>query len=422
MGRKTLRKFQQPQNSNDSYLNENHIDKFEARFNLSERSTVSNDEVSQPMSMHFFFDKYKVLFDKHKKLIAHKRQRERNGVYQSIPHATMVQANTTRKYYGKFCKKMCLWAKTFGSIRQTVRKFNRDEKEEENEYWINEFNTSFPGGDGVDPIFKVFCQHYEKKNEDTDSDDEIEGGNETNVMIQNSINQEREESNAERSKPDRYYQTNEDTLIYPNEKEFTQPSDEFFEHANRMCSEFIANANVEDFTYWLHGENPNDPKLCNRIESCYSKLKELKGAPAAIYAHHKLSKKQELVHRIIMNWVKDKIGERKMLLLRLFVIGVPGAGKTFAFKVIASEIILTLGDEWQENVRFATGSVSFHMGFGATTSHQTFYIRVGHVGESYDGLMDKILELQKRLPVFLVVFDECSMISQYMFCCNMPSA
>ena len=57
------------------------------------------------------------------------------------------------------------------------------------------------------------------------------------------------------------------------------------------------------------------------------------------------------------------------------------------------------------------------MGFGATTLHQTFYIRVGHVGESYDGLVDKILELQKRLPksVFLIVFDECSMISRHMF-------
>ena len=186
-----------------------------------------------------------------------------------------------------------------------------------------------------------------------------------------------------------------------------------------MSNEFIANANVEDFTYWLHGENPNDPKLCNRIESCHSKLKELKGAPAALYAHHKLSKKQELVHRIIINWVKDRIGDRKMHPLRLFVIGVPGAGKTFAFKVTASEIILTLGDKWQENVRFATptGSVSFHMGFGATTLHHTFYIRVGHVGESYDGLVDKILELQKRLPksVFLIVFDECSMISRHMF-------
>ena len=71
-----------------------------------------------------------------------------------------------------------------------------------------------------------------------------------------------------------------------------------------MCNEFIVNANVEDFTHWLHCENPNDPKLSNRIESCYSKLNvHLK------YAHHKLSKKQELVHRIIMNWIKDRIGK-----------------------------------------------------------------------------------------------------------------
>ena len=312
----------------------------------------------------------------------------------------MIQANPSRKYYGEFCKKMCLWAKTFASIRESVRKFKVDEKEEENEYWINEFNTSFPGGDGLDPIFKAFCQHYEKKNEDVESDDDIESGHETNVIRQDDTNHEGIESNAKRSKPDRYYQTNDDKSINPNETEDTElPSDEFVEHANRMCNEFIANANVEDFTRRLQGENPNDPKLCNRIEGCYSKVKELKGAPAAKYANYKLSKKQELVHRIIMNWVRDRVGERKMP-LRFFVIGVPGAGKTFAFKVTASEIILTLGDNWQENVRFATptGSVSFHIGFSATTLHQTFYIRVGHVGESFHGLVDKILELQKRLP------------------------
>ena len=63
----------------------------------------------------------------------HRREREKNGVYQSIrltPHTTMIQANPTRE----FCKKMCLWAKTFGSIRQSVQTFTRDEKEEENEY------------------------------------------------------------------------------------------------------------------------------------------------------------------------------------------------------------------------------------------------------------------------------------------------
>ena len=117
LGRKTLRKVKQPQNDNDSYLNENHIDKFEARFALSERSTVSNEEVSQPMSMHTFFDKYKVSFDKHKKLIVHRREREKNGVYQSIcltPHTTMIQANPTRKYYGEFCKKCAFGPKPLG--------------------------------------------------------------------------------------------------------------------------------------------------------------------------------------------------------------------------------------------------------------------------------------------------------------------
>ena len=120
----------------------------------------------------------------------------------------------------------------------------------------------------------------------------------------------------------------------------------------------------------------------------------------------------------------DRLSERKMDPLRLFVLGLPGVGKTYSFKLTATEMMNILGDDWQQKVRFATptGSVSFHMGFNAQTLHRTFYIRVGHENEVFEGLVDKILEIKKLLPntIIIIVFDECSMIQRQIFAaiCN----
>ena len=424
IGRKTLKKVENPQNINieDSYLNKNYIDKFEARIDISPKSTVSQEEVSKSMSLHTFFDKYKLSFDKDKKLIVRKRNRVWKEIYQAIslkPHTTLMQANPSRPYYGDFCKKMCLWSKNYKSIRESVKKFTKDKKNEENEYWTKEFDTTFPGGDGLDPIFKAFFLHYNRKSKDSDSDDDIEDCDNTNVEVQIDKNDKEIETNAKKSKPDRFYQTNQDKLINPTIIDNELPTDDLLEERNSLCNEYIANANVEDFTHWLQDENANAERLFNKIETFYTEIKKIKGLPKDIYANGNLSKKQELVHRIIMNWVNDRVGEKKMPPLRLFVIGVPGAGKTFAFKVTASRIIDTLGENWQDKVCFATptGCVSYHMGFGAKTLHQTFYINVGHEQESYADKVDKILELKRRLPetIFLVVFDEISMLSRPIF-------
>ena len=151
---------------------------------------------------------------------------------------------------------------------------------------------------------------------------------------------------------------------------------------NVLANEYMANARLEDFTKWLpKGENP---KIAG-IEMCYTKMKDKRGDPVPVYESKSLTKKQKMVKRIIMDWVHDKLGEMKMDPLRLFVLGLPGVGKTFAFKITATEMMNTLGEGWKDCVRFATptGSVSFHMGFNAQTLHRTFYIRVGHESEVF---------------------------------------
>lgn len=67
LGRKTLKRIESA-DDDQSFLNENRIDQFEARFNMSPRSTANSEEVQQDMSMHQFFDKYTVSFDKQKKV------------------------------------------------------------------------------------------------------------------------------------------------------------------------------------------------------------------------------------------------------------------------------------------------------------------------------------------------------------------
>ena len=101
------------------------------------------------------------------------------------------------------------------------------------------------------------------------------------------------------------------------------------------------------------------------------------------------------------------------------MIGIPGAGKTFAFHVAATEMIHVIGDDWRSYVRLAcpTGSVAYHMAFGARTIHSTFLIEVGKVGESLEGHVDKMASLCKNNPetIFLVIFDEVSMVGAEIF-------
>lgn len=118
------------------------------------------------------------------------------------------------------------------------------------------------------------------------------------------------------------------------------------------------------------------------------------------------------------NWVTDRIGARKLEPLRLFVLGLPGVGKTFTFKVTATLLMNNLGDEWVDMIRIAvpTGSGSSHVGYNAQTLHRTFYIHVGHENDRWRNL-DTILKLKDLLPesLILLVFDECSMIPRHQF-------
>ena len=324
---------------------------------------------------------------------------------------------------------MCLWEKPYYSIRNTIQRFTPDQKEEENVYWINEFNQEFPGGDGLEPTIQAYVQHYKRKqgkttdsssdeSEDSDNveDDHLEDDCDAVPDAPGFVHDNLHEANATRGNLDIYYQTSDDLLLQPTTNSESINMDIDNPELATMAEEYIANARLDDLMKWLpDGENPS----ISRIEMTFTQMKDTNGDVVPVYATRPLTLKQEMVRRIIMNWVNDRISDRNMKPLRLFVLGLPGVGKTFAFKVTATQLISSLGDDWQKMVRFATptGSVSFHMGFNAQTLHRTFYIRVGKETEVLDGLVDQIVEVQKRLPssIILIAFDECSMIARQLF-------
>ena len=444
-GRKSLKVMKDAES--DDYLNESRIDEFEARLNnLSPYTSVDQIELQGEMSMREFFDKYSVSWDKQKRLIVRQNKRlrtNRDGTEITMttrltPHTTMIQANPNRDTYGMFCKKMCLWAKRYDSIRRNVPSFSKNEEAEENIYWIQQFNTEFPNGEGLETTFKAYVQHYAKKNMDTDddddddddeADDDVDNGDDHNNCIDDNNYDDEDRSAVDKSKATAadadagnsdFYQTADDLLLRPGpgneDMNAHHVVDEEDEELVRKSEEYMANANLEDFMAWLpKGENTTKAFIEMQIRNIMSTC----GAPVPTYPSRSLTQKQELSRRIIMNWIHDRVGERKLKPLRLFVLGLPGVGKTFSFKITATEIMNFLGDEWTEMVRIATptGAVASHVGYNAQTLHRTFYIRVGHEDEDLKDQIDRITELKKRLPksIILIVFDECSMLSRFIF-------
>ena len=440
-GRKSLKVSKNP--DCDDYLNESRIDEFEARLgNLSPRTSVDIMELQGEMSMREFFDKYIVSWDKQKQLIVHPNRRvktnRKNGAEITLtsrltPHTSMIQANPNRKTYPMFCKKMCLWTKRYGSIRSTVPVFSQSQEDEENMYWLDVFNTEFPNGEGLETTFKAYVQHYAKKDADTDEDDDVEDAEEEDGDYDADGNDIGDKSHCDdghgavlekdaidpamKGKTD-FYQTSDDMLLRPgdNDNVHAVVLDQDDEELVRKSDEYMANARLEDFMDWLpEGENINK----DFIEMRLREISDKHGVPVPTYPTRSLTPKQELSHRIIMNWVEDRMGERKLKPLRLFVLGLPGVGKTFSFKVTATQIMDLLGDQWIDMMRIATptGCVSSHVGYNAQTLHRTFYIRVGFEDENLAANIERITELKQRLPqsIILIVFDECSMISRFIF-------
>ena len=440
LGRKTIKKNSngQPSGGTEQLFNVNAIQKFDNRKNYTEKSlkSLSRDGhdvrvLNDELSLRTFYDKFSVTLEKDGKCTIKPRRKIILDIYQAIrmvPHTTMGHANPAGKNFHVFCKKMCLWSSPYDNIQLQVKNTIPNDKEQEKHYWVQQFLQRFPDGKGLETAFLSYWRHY-NRGVTSDSDSE-----EDDDMFTTTIKEPRSKKGAEHNTTpapnakkvqDQFYQHPSDKLFAPSTKnDFIEPTveDADMTTMEEMSTDFIQLSTVEeDCRRWAGNDlNLDSPRLVKSIEATYQKMLETKGKAAkAIPLHPELTTKQKLVKDIILDFVDKKINGVPVEPLRLFVIGIPGAGKTFAFQVVATEMIITLGDKWREYVRLAcpTGSVAYHMGFGAQTIHSTFFIEVGHLGESLEGQLDKMIKLIQKNPqkTFLIIFDECSMVGRALF-------
>ena len=425
------------------------------------------DIIENNLTMRTFLDLYKVRDERGKgERLCLRRRWTADHLYnaiQIVPHTNMSEANPkNRSRFGNFCKKMVILSGKYAKIAETIQNELQtfiptdtnitDPKEVEAEYFIQKFYQLFPppNFEGIEPSYKSNAQHYHRKmNEDhssSDSDDD-DNENDSNTIIEyeskgKSAVPESKKSNAKISK-EKYYQNQEDLLYAPggeggvtgdnlefeNDTNFDLLPNEDLLKLNGLSDNFIQLPTVEsDCREWAdrYHIDLNDFLLPNRLKNTFEKLKKGKGKPAKeIPLNPQLTVKQQIVKEMIKDFVEAKheqltVNPNKYVApLRLFVIGIPGAGKTFAFHVAATDMISVLGDDWTDYVRLAcpTGSVAYHMAYGAKTIHSTFLIEVGKVGKSLDGQVNKMKDMCKNNPknTFLVIFDEVSMVSAEIF-------
>ncbi len=459
LGRKTIKKNTNQSGSRASnevdLYNATAIQKFDERWNITDQTrnrfihrqlelNLLTDRQSS-LSLRTFYDMFIVTKDNSSgKYDVKLRYKVSNGKCKAIrfvPHTTMREANPNSvKFFPNFCKKMCLTSSKYNTISSEVKadlqalgipsgNIEKD-KEVQDKYWIDQFYERFPNFEGLEPTYKAYALHYHKPHL-FDSDDDDDDDDDSLYTIKrsepkdktSSDSSDKDTTNAKKLK-DRFYQdpaeklfahTDNDTCMNPT-------LDDDFTEIDQLSTNFYLLSTVEeDCRQWTGIDvNLDSDRLGNQIEGVYQTMFETRGMPKqAIPDNPNLTDKQNLVRDIILEYVDKKSKNIPVEPLRLFVIGIPGAGKTFAFKVAASQFLYTLGDKWQKHVRLAcpTGSVAYHMGYGARTIHTTFFIEVGKIGESILDQVSKMEEMMEQNPkeTFLIIFDECSMVGRAIF-------
>ena len=181
------------------------------------------------------------------------------------------------------------------------------------------------------------------------------------------------------------YQTREDELMARcDENEIPLKGGEDNEEKNEYMETLRAQSllSIQDLSEWAKNVVPlENPKLPKKIEQQYTNMLisslHILINPSDFKIN--MNKKQKLVANIIISWCKQGFDNPKQLEpLRLFVIGVPGAGKTTVFKYVAAKLIEDPLFDFVNKVRVGspTGCTAYNMGYGAQTNHKVFIIRV----------------------------------------------
>ena len=412
--------------------------KFDNRMQDPESINLKNVQPSdfqRPMCVNEYYDRFNVSERRptpdnpERRMTISKKRAVKAGKLQlcrCTPHCTISKANPASPDHSNYCKWMVLYRKPM-LLTDDVLKLSEAQRENVENYWRNLFYTSFPKGEGLPPYAKRWFRKFHPdefvvflsdSSSSDESDVEIDNQNPGScAAVTNSESQDLQDDPLARRVNEHFFQDDIDKIRNPDTS-----------HANNENTEQREiNINIEanpknvDVHAWLRG---NEVPSLNQIRKGLDELRKIKVA-SSTFRGGVLSGKQLLLRDMIVNYVKDCVmfanGElaKQPDPLRLIVMGKPGAGKSFTIKQTLSDLQeMFPGDkDWEQHIKTCapSGAAAFQLGFGATTVHSRFKIKVANMRAplSSNELVDFVQELGPGVK--LIVFDEMSMLGREIF-------
>ena len=204
---------------------------------------------------------------------------------------------------------------------------------------------------------------------------------------------------------------------------------EYYEDDNDVMEEIKILSHESDLIFdrktdsWI----PEYPELMDFADQAADKIKLKAGIADSHdeYDPNDLDVTQSFFLETILNWTKQcirkKMEQKAFPPLKAKLLGVAGTGKTRTIKTLIQEFCRimqesTLSDDQKGRILIAapTGVAAFNLGCGAATVHRSFSIKPNQKFKDLTGDQQKELENTFE-DVWLVVFDEISMVGSDMF-------
>ena len=444
------------------YVFASRLEHFNARLNDDVQFVrVSPAEVKRVMSIRHFFDEFTVNEKKvgdQKVISIGRRYRKVRGSLMCIrltPHYGKSSANPSRRDFWKYARDIVLWCEPCLRVENLMPP-QQASPAAVCVHWISRYHRLLATGTDVPAFVRRYHKSFhapgggdESSASDSSSDDSEQDPDDQVIVEENEPVEQEADATRVRN---RFYQTALDAMMSAQAGEAVD--DGYCIPAAAAAG--IANPAGFDFQAdWLRDRPVNaDHVRRNYLRLVASGADEAAHAPLAALAGRQrvlpavlkryLTEQRKFAYssrvwnaydKQAQQWrlrssrqvppVRPEIVDQRLTPpkpLRAFLLGDPGAGKSFTLRSAMHGVNVMLADDfakWSDVVKLSapTGCASFHMAHGATTIHRLYAIRVGQTGD--DPLptdSQRFSKLCERLTteLGLIIFDEFSMIQRRM--------